>query len=64
MFYTPKSYFEILAFTSGSMISPSVIFIDGIVSKKLFVSIENNVGSITKMISSFFFYDTILIIVT
>jgi hypothetical protein len=52
MLYTLDPCFEILIFTSVSMISTSMVFTDGIILGKLIVLIENNYGYVAKMISS------------
>ncbi len=56
--YILNSYFEILVFTSISMISTSMVFTNWIVLGKVIVLIENNFGLVANMIC-----DTILIIV-
>ncbi len=48
--YTSYPCSKILIFTSLSMIPTFVVFIDWIVSSKLIILMENNIGSITKMI--------------
>ncbi len=52
VFYTLNPCTKILVFTSVSMISTFVVFIDRIILGKLIVPIENNYGCVAKMTSS------------